>query len=624
MFDQREFIGRVERSSPLEFARLLSSPTLQEESALRAHLGDAAYQRMHASALQVPTAGVPSDRGLFDLFGRKEPERTRLGNVVLLPGIMGSEISVSASPGERGGTVWLNLLRLAVGQIERLSLEPGGPGARYEVQATGILKSYYGEAALSLAKRWNVQTYWYDWRRSLNESADGLRMAIDRWFGPDAPVHFVAHSLGGLVCRTFIKRHPDRWQRMLDMEGGPRGGRLVMLGTPNHGSHLILQAICGLASTVRKIAAVDQWHDLLGILRILNTFLGIFQLLPSPEKAPGAESYYDAKTYGDLNIAQGLLDAARRHHSLLKDVIDPDRMVYVAGAGRPTLAGLNDPSRLRDPSAYLGTTKGDGSVSHALGLLKGVRAYFIESEHSALTSNARVLAALDDLMLTGRTQDLTGGSAVRGVKNHDLDQWAVVGKSVIRREQAELQELQELSRQLRRRLGPTLHRGPMVAEVPQNEEWRVSPTERTMANLVTRDLMTSPTIMVLPDKVPTRQRPVIEVRLVQGRIEQADAAPAVSVEGRPEKLEVDAVSVGHYAGVRPQAAELALDDAVSRSLLSDDDRPLTPADRILTQFTDRGLLRGDLGATFFLPMPGGDGRVLAVAGMGRVGGCGFP
>ena len=79
------------------------------------------------------------------------------------------------------------------------------------------------------------------------------------------------------------------------------------------------------------------------------------------------------KSYGDLNIPQSVLDMARAHHTFLSDAIDGERMVYVAGTNQPTLAGLSDPSRLRDPAAYLGTTQGDGTVSHSLGLLKGVR-----------------------------------------------------------------------------------------------------------------------------------------------------------------------------------------------------------------------------------------------------------
>lgn len=40
-------------------------------------------------------------------------------------------------------------------------------------------------------------------------------------------VHFVAHSLGGLLVRTLLHRHPDQ-----------RPGRVVTLGTPHRGSHV--------------------------------------------------------------------------------------------------------------------------------------------------------------------------------------------------------------------------------------------------------------------------------------------------------------------------------------------------------------------------------------------------
>ena len=322
------------------------------------------------------------------------------------------------------------------------------------MRATGILKSYYGEALLSLARRWKAQAFWYDWRKNLDDAADQLRIEIDRWFGSNSPVHLVAHSMGGLVCRTFIKRHPDRWKTMWDAaENGKSGGRLVMLGTPNHGSYLMLQAACGLAGTIRKLAMVDQWHDAAGIVRILNTFIGSFQLLPAPERDPAAERLYESKTYGDLNVSQSVLDVALAHHRFLSDVIDGERMVYVAGSGQPTLAGLSDPSRLRDPAAYLGTNEGDGSVSHALGLLKGVAHYFIEEEHSALASDATVLAALEDLMTKGSTDFLSGGQVVRGKPRvSKLEPWTDVGKAAVDREAAEFSRIQNLSRQLQRQI----------------------------------------------------------------------------------------------------------------------------------------------------------------------------
>jgi pimeloyl-ACP methyl ester carboxylesterase len=624
MFDQRAFVERVERANTAEFARLLASPTFEEEEALRAYFGDDCYHRLHVAALPVALPEV--GRGLSDWLGRRDQPASRLkGNVVLLPGIMGSELSAIDTAQVQGSRIWLNLLRIALGQLDRLSLGPGGRDAGFDVQATGILKSYYGIALLTLARRWKAQAFWYDWRQNLDQAADQLRVEIDRWFGHDSPVHLVAHSMGGLVCRTFIKRHPDRWKTMWDAEGnGERGGRLVMLGTPNYGSYVILQAACGMAATVRKLAIVDLRHDISYITRILNTFVGSFQMLPSPERDRTAEALYDAKTYGDLNISQSLLDFARAHHRFLSDVIDGERMVYVAGSNQPTLAGLSDPVRLRDPTAYLGTMQGDGSVPHLLGLLKGVRAYFIEEEHSALTGNAKVLAALDDLMMKGTTDSLAGGEVTRGkprVKNPEP--WAMVGMAASEREAAELSRVQELSHQIRRRLQPTVRGNEESATITEIEAQRVSRSESQLRDLITSSFLSSGRSNAARTEAVERIRPMIVVRLFQGKIEDVDSLPELIDERNGEPLPVDSVAVGHYLGVRPQSGELALDKAVSRAILGTHDE-LSPAELVLTQYTDRGLLRGDLGTTFFLPMNGQTQRLLAVAGMGPVGGCGTP
>ena len=627
MFDQREFIERIERSNTAEFSRLLAHPSLEEEGTLRAHLGETRYQRLHALALRGTAAA--EQRGVFD-WEKPAGAATaqRLGNVMLLPGIMGSELTATATARAvgSGGTIWLNLLRIAVGQLERLSLASPIPGNGFEVRASGILKSYYGEALLSLAQRWKAQAFWYDWRKSLDDAADQLRVEIDRWFGPEAPVHLVAHSMGGLVCRTFVKRHADRWKTMWDPDGGRRGGRLVMLGTPNHGSYLMLQGVCGIAATVRKIALVDQRHDLAGILSILNTFVGSFQMLPSPERDPAAEPFYNAKTYGDLSIPQGVLDAARQHHRFLRDAIDGARMVYVAGSNQPTLARLSDPTRLRDPDAYLGTTQGDGSVTHAHGLLKGVRTYFVEEEHSALMTNVKVLAALDDLLQTGKTSALSGGQVVRGaIREAALEPWREVGRAVLERQEAEFAELGQRTRQLRQRLIPALRESLTDDTFQVGEERRVNPSERVIAGLITRDLLCSDVAATSRSSTePQRFRPSIKIRLARGPIQDVDSIPELNADPEGTGLAVDALGVGHYPGVRPQAAELALDRAISARLLNPPGGDLATSDLILTQYTERGLLRGDLGTTFFLPFPGKTDRMLAVAGMGPVGGCGGP
>ena len=130
---------------------------------------------------------------------------------------------------------------------------------------------------------------------------------------------------------------------------GPSGGRLVMLGTPNHGSYLIPQAVTGLAGTIRKLEIVDPWHDMPGILQVVKSFAGLFQMLPSPQFDPTAESLYDTATYPGSGVFQALLDQAADHHKTVLDQPgDPDRMSYIAGWNQTTIEGidiLKSPSR---------------------------------------------------------------------------------------------------------------------------------------------------------------------------------------------------------------------------------------------------------------------------------------
>src|SRR6516165_9843455 len=146
---------------------------------------------------------------------------------------------------------------------------------------------------------------WYDWRLDLAESADALHEQINQWFGPDSTVNLVAHSMGGLVSRTFILRHPDRWAK---------GGILVMLGTPNHGSFTIPEVITGALDTVRKITILDVTHNRTELLSILNTFPGSLQMLPSPLVLPGMAKMYDQKTWERYAVTEKLLDIARSSH----------------------------------------------------------------------------------------------------------------------------------------------------------------------------------------------------------------------------------------------------------------------------------------------------------------------
>ncbi|RPI36161.1 MAG: hypothetical protein EHM54_06415, partial [Nitrospiraceae bacterium] len=367
--------------------------------------------------------GAAAEKTMREYFGDEEYEylqkladharvvRSRgpaMGNVVFLHGIMGANLITVEKDGDED-IVWVNFMRLIAGQIKRLMLSPDGSredDQEYMVKPGTLDKRTYARAILWLRAWWNVQPFAYDWRKDIDVASNALASFIRDKFA-DQPVNLVAHSMGGLVCRNFIRLHRDLWDGMHG-DSGSRGGRLIMLGTPNYGSFAIPQTLTGVEKTVRLLAVADLKNDLSGILEILDTFVGSYQMLPSPAKIPpSSQVIYRKESWGDFPVSEVHLNRAFQFHADLdkENTIDPERMIYIAGCNRETISGL----RYVSPGEfdYTITHEGDGRVPHALGLLQEVPAYYVDEAHGDLPKNEKVLSAVHELLEHGRTSVLS-------------------------------------------------------------------------------------------------------------------------------------------------------------------------------------------------------------------------
>ena len=207
--------------------------------------------------------------------------------LVFLPGILGSNLCVfdQGIPVER---LWGG--RESLRNLDRLSLLPGeeedgiGPcGAIESVQVLGpfeiqqyellfdYLESLGYEAGDDLYRFEPGDTllvFAYDWRRSNLDNAQHFATFVDEQPGLER-FDVLAHSMGGLVARTFIARHDHQGQ--VD--------RFVTLGTPHNGSLRVLY-------TAHE--GWGWWQNLIagGMPNIRRTVLSwpsIYEMLPSPQ-----------------------------------------------------------------------------------------------------------------------------------------------------------------------------------------------------------------------------------------------------------------------------------------------------------------------------------------------------
>lgn len=303
--------------------------------------------------------------------------------VLILPGIMGSTLGSPRPLLLLDDVIWIDPIDIAAGNLTTLALIPGP--ARY--RALGVVLIAYLKLKLRLRiGGYDVDFHAYDWRQNL----DTLGVELARRIANDSAgeISLVAHSMGGLVSRAAL------------LKGATKVKRLIMLGTPNYGSFVPVQALRATYSVVRKVALLDLHHSPEQLAeQVFSTFPGLYQMLPAPEKFNHFD-LFDGKNWPATGPRprQELLAVAKKAQSLLAP---PDeRFVLVAGINQDTATDV----RVENGEfVYAMSREGDGTVPLALAQLPDVKTYFIEESHGSLPNNASVGAAVGEILGTGVT-----------------------------------------------------------------------------------------------------------------------------------------------------------------------------------------------------------------------------
>jgi hypothetical protein len=339
---------------------------------------------------------------------------------IVVPGTMGSALNVQDRP------VWLAYWALMKGGLGDIGIDAA------DVHAVDLLDDFYGPLIEHLTRTHRVEILPYDWRLSVREAAIRLAAKLEAVL-PEAertrqPVHIVAHSMGGLVSRSMIAdggAGKQAWQRMTAIPGS----RLLMLGTPNAGSHEAVRWLTGFNPTQAKLILLDFTRGTNGIIDVVRRFPGVAELLPfdqDPNPWAQAATWRALKKElgaGWTPVEEPVLRQAQATWKLLRDAaVDPEHMVYVAGCQPATVVDHEVVDEEfgfpRKQLRWIATAEGDGTVPWASGRLPGVPLYFApDTGHDQLCSNTddrRIFRGYVDLLLTGRTDQLSTAAPGRG------------------------------------------------------------------------------------------------------------------------------------------------------------------------------------------------------------------
>ncbi|WP_213998598.1 CHAT domain-containing protein [Arsukibacterium sp.] len=401
--------------SNLSTASAITDALTQQRPSGFLPVGPLSYQGQNASGVRT------SDKSGFspNILAANDLGNAARPLVLVLPGIAGSHLQ------KAGRREWLALHR-AFGMLDRISLQDND-----NIEADGMLETYYQTLLEQLALQYEVVPFSYDWRRSLEDSAKALAAVLQQQLThrPNTAIHLVAHSMGSLVFRVLQIKQPELWQRWLNRPNT----RVVLLGPPNNGSWAPMTMLTGDDPFANMLCRINGDLQTLESRKLIAEFTGLLQLqagLHDPQQPMAQQAYWRQLADADQLVAQDsspwFSRVSKKHlwaipsentlqqASLLRHQLNAqlpvlqeyhDKISIILGSSPETPAGfvVNDLGAVQ----YQYSQEGDGRVCWQDSVIEGIQTWLSPQVHGALANDKYVIAACQQ-WLVGNTIQSAG------------------------------------------------------------------------------------------------------------------------------------------------------------------------------------------------------------------------
>ena len=321
--------------------------------------------------------------------------------VVLVPGIMGSNLA------HQNVLIWMDYLRLLRGELKKLDIQAKN------VDALSLVKASYGKIVRHLSMEYDVVTFPYDWRLSMQASAAMFNKTIETLLTNGQPIKVIGHSMGGVLVRDFMIYHPETWAKL----NQSAGFRLIFLGAPLAGSFRIPSVVFAEDVIIDKLSRIDVFHTKKDLVRIFTRLPGILSLLPHTKE----QDFSQTATWEAMRSAFGASDwpipgaedlaVFGKYRDKIQASfanVDLSNTIYVAGRAKATPCGYRiDEGDEGSELVFLSSAEGDETATWESGIparmIKSGSVYYADIPHGSLANEPEIFEGIGELLANGST-----------------------------------------------------------------------------------------------------------------------------------------------------------------------------------------------------------------------------